>query len=88
MIKFSAPEERIIRSVTHKVSERVTERVSEKEQQILDLIAENPAYTGQILADKIAVSRKTVTLLLRSLKEKGIIVRIGSDTKGSWKIIE
>lgn len=88
MIKFSAPEDRIIRSVTHKVSEKVTEKVSEKEQQILYLIAEDPAYTSQILADKLAVSRKTVTLRLRSLKEKGIIVRIGSDTKGYWKIIE
>ena len=38
------------------------------------------------LADKLGVSRKTISLKIKSLKEKGILQRIGSDTKGYWKI--
>ena len=92
MIKFTADENRIIRSVTpsvtEKVTERVTERVTEKEQQVLNLIIEDPGYTSKMMADKLTLSRKTITDRLRSLKDKGIIQRIGSDTKGYWKINE
>lgn len=91
MIQFTAAEGRAIHSVTKKVSEKVTERVtekvSEKEIAILRLLEEDPAYTSAVLADKLGVSRKTVTLRLKSLKEKGVIRRIGSDTKGHWEII-
>ena len=92
MIKFTAAENRIIRSVTpnvtEKVTERVTEKVTEKEQEVLNLIIEDPGYTSKMMADKLTLSRKTITDRLRSLKDKGIIQRIGSDTKGYWKINE
>ena len=42
MIKFTAPEERVIRSVTNKVTEKVTDkvtdRVTDKEQKLLILM--------------------------------------------------
>lgn len=82
MIKFTASEDRVIRSVTA----TVTEKVTEKEQQLLNLILEDPAYTSQEMADKLSISRKTVSLRLKKLKEKRVIERIGSDTKGHWKI--
>lgn len=84
MIKFTASKDRLIRSVTQKVSEKV----SEKEQQILSLIMEDPSCTSQVMADRLSISRKTVTGRIKSLKQKGIIQRIGSDTKGYWKINE
>lgn len=47
MIKFSAPEDRVVRTstdrVTEKVTERVTERVTETENQLLALLMEDPA---------------------------------------------
>jgi Predicted transcriptional regulator containing an HTH domain and an uncharacterized domain shared with the mammalian protein Schlafen len=88
MVKFTAPKERVIRSKSGKVTERVTERVTEGEKQVLMLLAEDPAYTHQTLADKLSVSRKTISSRIKSLKEKGIIKRIGSDTKGHWEILE
>lgn len=48
MIKFTASENRVIRSVTA----TVTEKITEKEQQLLNLILEDPAYTSQEMADK------------------------------------
>ena len=38
------------------------------------------------MAEKLGISRKTVALRIKTLKEKGIIERIGSDKKGYWKI--
>ena len=54
--------------------------------RFLGSLDEDPGYTSAQLVDKLAVSRKTLALIIKSLKEKGIIERIGSDRKGYWKI--
>lgn len=86
MIKFTAPEDRIVRTSSGRVTEKVTEKVTDDEQKILSLLLEDPAYTYKTLSEKLDVSRKTVSARLKSLKEKGLIQRIGSDTKGYWEI--
>ena len=90
MIKFTALQDRIIRSVTTRVTDTVTDTVTdhfdERELQVLKLLAEDPAYTSSVLAEKLSLSRKTIALRLKSLKEKGLIERIGSDRKGYWNI--
>jgi ATP-dependent DNA helicase RecG len=83
MVKFTAPADRVIYS-----GKRVTERVTEKESEVLNLIIEDPSYTTKELAEKLSLSRKTISDRIKSLKNKGIIRRIGSDTKGHWEIIE
>ncbi len=60
--------------------------VTEPEKDVLSLLLEDPAFTYAVLADKLGVSRKTVSLRIKQLKEKGILRRIGSDTKGHWQI--
>lgn len=82
MIKFTAPADRIIRSKAEKTSDRATDQ----EQIILTLLREDPELTMISLSEKSGVSRKTVATRLRSLKEKGLIERVGSDRKGYWKI--
>ena len=90
MIRFTAAEDRIVRTsinrVTERVPEKVTEKVTEAEKELLGLLLEDPAFTYTVLAEKLGVSRKTVSARIRSLKEKGIIQRIGSDSKGYWKV--
>ena len=86
MIRFTASKDRVLRIFADKVTDRVTDRVTESEQELLTLLIEDPAYTYATLAKKLGVSRKTVSLKIKSLKGKGILQRIGSDTKGYWKI--
>lgn len=62
--------------------------MTEPEKEVLSLLLEDPAYTYAVLADKLGVSRKTISLRIKQLKEKGILQRIGSDTKGHWQINE
>ena len=54
---------------------------------MLELLKENPEYTYFDLADRLSVSRKTVSDRIKKLKEKNRIERIGSDTKGYWNVI-
>ena len=85
MIEFTAPDDRVIREVTDKVTDRVTDNLDEKSIKILALIIENPAYTSNVMSEKLSISRKTVSQKLKEMKEKGIIERVGSDRKGYWK---
>ena len=92
MIKFTAPEDRVIRSVTGRVTEKVTDKVTdtldETSLKILNLLAVDPAYTTTFLAENLSLSRKTVSLRLKMLKGAGLIERIGSDRKGYWKLLK
>ena len=90
MIKFSASEELVVRSVTSKVTDRVTDKVTEnlddKSLKILKLLVEDPGFKSTHIAERLSLSRKTVYFRLKKLREQGIIERIGSDRKGYWKV--
>lgn len=92
MIKFTAPEDRVIRfgsqGVTTKVTAKVTIKVTDKEIEVLDLIREDPGYSMDEIAKRLSVSRKTVAARIKSLKEKGILERIGATKNGHWQINE
>ena len=40
------------------------------------------------IAKKMNVSRKTISQKIKLLKDKGVIIRVGSAKKGYWKKIE
>lgn len=68
------------------VTPKVTDRVTEEERQVTELLQKDSAYTTAMLAEVLGISRKTVSKRLKSLKDKGIIERMGSDRKGYWKL--
>jgi ATP-dependent DNA helicase RecG len=73
-------------SATQGVTEKVTEKVTEDESEILAIISQNGEITQDEIAVRLGVSRKTISLRVRALKEKKLIRRIGSDTKGCWEV--
>ena len=90
MIKFTGPEDRIIRvtdKVTNQVTGEVTDNVTDRERQLLHLLIEDPGYTMPQLAVKMTVSRKTVAGYLKNLKERGVIERVGTTRSGHWEIL-
>ena len=81
MVKFKALQ-------SAKVTEKVTGNlVTESEEKVLEILRENQTATYLEIADKLKVSRKTVSQKVKSLKEKGLITSIGSAKKGYWKVI-
>ena len=55
--------------VTEGVTDKVTEKVTEAEQKLLSLLLEDPAYAYAVLAEKLGVSRKTISSRIKSLKD-------------------
>lgn len=90
MVKFKALQSaKVTEKVTVKVTDGVTEKVldtlTESEKKVLEILDDNPLVTYMEIADKLSVSRKTVSQKIKMLKDKGIIIRVGSAKKGYWK---
>lgn len=56
------------------------------EVAVFNMIRDGMFVTIDAAAEDLDVSARTVSRALASLKEKGLIVRTGSDRKGSWKV--
>ncbi|MCM1155267.1 MAG: putative DNA binding domain-containing protein [Roseburia sp.] len=90
MIKFTTLEDRVITigksKVNDRVNDKVNDRVNDSEMIVLNLLYENPAFTYTEIAERTNISRKTIAARMKSLQEKGIVERIGTNKKGYWKI--
>lgn len=58
------------------------------QEKILELIRENSNITQVEMAEKLGLTRDTISYNIKYLKDNGIIERIGSTKKGTWKIIK
>lgn len=62
--------------------------LNKMEQEVLNLLSAFPDYTREQMADATSKSIKTIQRTLKSLTQKGLIERVGSDKTGYWKLIE
>ena len=56
-------------------------------EKLLQIIEKNPSATQAYYAEKIGVSKRTVSRMFASLQEKGRLVQNGTTRKVKWKII-
>ena len=68
-----------------------TEVPFDKEQtqieKLLQIIEKNPSATQAYYAEKMGISKRTVSRMFASLQEKGRLVQNGTKRKANWKII-
>ena len=58
------------------------------QEKLIELIKKNPQITQTEMANKLGITRDGISYNIKILKENGIIDRIGSTKKGSWKILK
>ncbi len=73
-------------SDTEKDTESDTENITVREKEIIALIKKDKTVSRNIIAEKLGIGTATVSRDIDSLKEKGILERIGGDKGGYWKI--
>ena len=61
--------------------------VNKTEKSVLELISNNAKITVAELRQRTGKAERTVKRALASLKEKGLIERVGSDKTGYWKVL-
>ena len=69
-----------------KTTETEKIKLDENEVYVTEILKEDPDITAKKLSKKLKVSTKTIFRTFKSLKEKNIIKRIGSDKKGYWVV--
>ena len=72
---------------TTNVTTNVTIKLNETEKKILQIITNNPNVTQKEIAEELNVTTMTIKRTTNKLKEKGIIVRVGANKNGYWKIL-
>lgn len=86
MIKFTAPEDRIIRYRTQ--NEGVVDHVVDHVVEVLSLIRETPEITTKQMTTYLPLSERQVQRIIKRLRDSNEIRRIGSDRQGHWEIID
>ena len=56
-------------------------------EKLLQIIEKNPSATQAYYAEKMGISKRTVSRMFASLQEKGRLVQDGTKRKANWKII-
>ena len=66
----------------------LVDELVDSQQKIIQLIAANPKISKREMSNKIEISSTAIDKNIKSLKDKKIIKRIGSDRSGHWEIID
>lgn len=67
--------------------EGLATKLTIKEMAVIKMIAENNRISIKELAGKPGMSKGTVDRIIKSLKEKGVLQRVGAKNNSTWKII-
>ena len=60
--------------------------INQVQQELLQLLQENPMYTYAELAQRVTRTRETVRVNLKKLQDLGLIKRIGANKNGWWQV--
>ena len=61
-------------------------QLSEKAFEILEVLNAHPSYNAEDIGEQVSLSLRQVKTHLNSLKKAGLIVRVGSNKTGYWKV--
>ena len=70
-----------------KVADKVANKVANKSaQKVIMLLSENGHLTRDELSERTGLSLGGIKKIINSLRENGLIVRVGSNKTGYWKV--
>ena len=67
------------------ISEKISEKTSEK---VIEAIRQKPRITAEELSQMLGVTRRTIEINIKNLRESGIIQREGGRKSGYWVIVD
>jgi ATP-dependent DNA helicase RecG len=87
IIQFNK-KENVTNNVTNNVTDNVTGNVTDNRLlKLIELINADNQITTTELAEKTAVTKRTILRDIEKLKEQKKIIRIGSEKSGRWKVL-
>ena len=61
--------------------------LSAKSIDVLEAIKNNPRYNANEIGEQIGLSERQVKTYITKLKQLGLIVRVGSNKTGYWRVL-
>jgi predicted HTH transcriptional regulator len=77
-----------IKATNQGVGDYVGDYVGDNEKQLLKLLRDNPKLSAAKAAEQIGLSSRQVERIIKKLKDRGKLVRHGSDHGGYWEVVE
>ncbi len=78
----------ITKNAVENAVENVTGSLTDNQKQILSLMKSKPSVSEAELSVELGIHVSNIDRNIRKLKRQGLIVRIGPDKGGYWKVIE
>lgn len=78
------PEKQPEKQLTKRKSDEIEERL----EKVLEMLKVNPTTSRAMIAKQLGITEGQVRTAMNKLKDRGIIYRNGSDTRGEWIIKE
>jgi ATP-dependent DNA helicase RecG len=75
-----------LKDTVNTAKDTVKDTVTDTQNQILKLLAENSRMTIKTMSAKLGINERNVKKNIKTLKNTGIIERIGSDKSGHWAV--
>lgn len=60
--------------------------VTDRQHAIINLVKEHSNMTTTQMAERLGVTKRTILRDIEALKEKGLIIRVGSEKTGYWEL--
>ena len=73
-------------SASVKTVEKTVEKTTRTVEKILKILSNTPSITVREMSEILGLSRRGVEEQIKSLKQKGVIRRIGPDKGGHWEV--
>ena len=70
------------------VIDKVGDKLSETQKKILSLMQQNSSVSAQSLSEEIGISKRKTEENIRTLRDRGKIVREGNAKSGYWKVLD
>ena len=61
--------------------------VGENERKVLSILSHSPQTTAKELSEVLGVTLRQCERILASMKQKGLIVRVGANKNGHWEVL-
>lgn len=68
-------------------TDKFTDKFTDIETKIIELVRVEPTIAQSKLAEKIGISKRTITKNMNNLQERKVIERIGNNKRGHWEVL-
>ena len=63
------------------------QKITPKQFNVLELIKKEPSISRKGIAEKLGINESAIQKHLDTLREKGVIKRMGPDKGGHWEVL-